>query len=404
MKVLWLCGNPGLFRAKKKSDGGWIGALQFQLLKNYPDVKLINVFSFPQNVGKERKGQVTYYPIYQAKWKKVFSLFSTSLLDDDFIKQVLDIIQEEHPDIIHCWGSELCYGLIAEHTEVPMVLHIQGLLNPYLDAYFPPAYSLFKIFQSMSFDAIRFFRYQLRPYALFKNNAKREKDILRKVRHIAGRTAWDKACSSVLAPQANYVFCSEALRIPIVESPKWEYHKRPRLVVMSIMSAAIYKGIDVILRTAKIIHEIYGDDFEWNVIGINDMRLHEKIMGIDAKEVHVYARGKLSAEEIAEELRRSDVYCHEAYIENSPNSVCEAQYVGVPVVAAMVGGLDTIVECGAGVLVPANDAFRSATTILQLKNNMQYAEGISRKEIEVATRRHSEVEKQLMKIYQDILK
>ncbi len=403
MKILWLCGNPGLFHAKALADGGWIGALQLELLRSYSDMKLINVFAYPQNVGKAKEGQVTYYPVYQKKWKKLFSLFIPSLLDDDFIKQVMGIIEDERPDIIHCWGSELGYGLITKHTEVPIVLHVQGLLNPYMDAYFPPAYSLYKVFKSMSFNAFSFFRHQLRPYILFRSNAKREKEILRNVRHIIGRTAWDRACTSILAPQANYTYCSETLRIHIIDSPKWEYHKRPHLTVLSIMSSAIYKGVDVILRTAKIIHDMYGDDFEWNIIGINDMRLHEKMTAIDAKDVHVYARGRLSAEEIAEELRRSDVYCHEAYIENSPNSVCEAQYIGIPVVAAMVGGLDTIMDNGAGVLVPANDAYRSATSILDLKANMQYAEEISNKEIDAATKRHCGVEKQLIKIYQDIL-
>ena len=105
----------------------------------------------------------------------------------------------------------------------------------------------------------------------------------------------------------------------------------------------------------------------------------------------------------AEKLTLSDVYCHQTYLENSPNSVCEAQYIGVPVVAALVGGMDSLIQDEAGIMVLANDAYRSAYAILRLKREHEYAEKISKKEIEVAELRHKGVEMQLMNIYKEIL-
>lgn len=403
MKVLWLCGNPGLFRAKSLDDGGWIGALQTQLLNVYPDLQLVNVFEYPDNVDVFRQDRVIYYPVYIGKFDRIKSFLSIEYHDRIFLHRVHEIIGAERPDIIQCWGSELGFGLIAKQVSVPVVMHIQGLLNPYFDAFCPPAYSVESLLRALRYNLIVYLRRQWRPYRLFKYNAQREKEILSSMLYVLGRTEWDKECVSILAPQARYYYCSESLRLAVVKCSKWKRHNNNRLVVSSIVSAAIYKGLDVILRTAKLIKEEYGDDFEWNIYGIDDVHLHERLTGIFAKDVNVYPRGRVSAQMIAEKLTLSDVYCHQSYIENSPNSVCEAQYIGVPVVAAMVGGMDTLIQDGAGIMVPANDAYRSAYAILRLKREHGYAEKISKKEIELAELRHKGVEMQLMNIYKEIL-
>ena len=45
----------------------------------------------------------------------------------------------------------------------------------------------------------------------------------------------------------------------------------------------------------------------------------------------------IDSEQVAQELSSSRVYIHPAIIDNSPNSLCEAQIVGCPVIAANVG-------------------------------------------------------------------
>ena len=221
-------------------------------------------------------------------------------------------------------------------------------------------------------------------------------------RYVLGRTEWDKACSSILAPNAEYLYCSESLRPEITNHAKWTYRNDGSLVVMTVMSGAIYKGVDVILRTSSHLKALYGDNFEWNIYGISDLSLHEHITGIKGSEVHVYARGRASGHEIADHLATSDVYCHQAYIENSPNSVCEAQYIGVPIVAAMVGGVDTLLRDGSGMMVPANDAWRTAVEILRLKREEALAKEMSQNEITAATARHHGVDEQVADIYNKV--
>jgi glycosyltransferase involved in cell wall biosynthesis len=402
MKIMWICGNPGLFRAKSLADGGWIGALQ-QELQNIDGVELINVFEYNKPAEVYKEEHVTYYPIYFNLKNKVKRFFSFKSGDCFMNEQILRIIEKEQPDIVQCWGSELGYGLIAPKAKCPIILHIQGLMNPYLDAYFPPGYSTGTLLQASGIHLLTYLQDILRPYLLFRNFAKREKQIFSNMPIVLGRTAWDKECASILAPHARYLFCSEALRPAITSGEKWKPNKRKKLIVSTIMSGAIYKGADVILRTAALLKQHYGNDFEWNIYGVNEISLHEHITRIKAKDVSVFPKGRISANNLATALRESDVYCHLSYIENSPNSVCEAQYIGVPVVAAMTGGVDTLLKDGAGVLVPSNDAYRTAYAILRIKEDNRFAQALSQKEISVAEPRHDNVSKELYSIYHNIV-
>lgn len=403
MKVLWLCANPGRFHCKKSKGEGWVGALQEEILNKHTDLQLVCLFSYNKKLPKEIEGNITYYPIYRSRRNKIKTLFRYSEKNKEYQKKITDIIKDEKPDIIEVWGTELGHGLIVEQTSIPVVVHIQGLLNPILDAYFPPGYNLWSILKAEKFNIWGFYWKYYRIYKLFKYDAIREKRILRSAKYILGRTEWDKTVTHFLAPDAIYFYCAEALRSSFYDSNKWEWKYRKELIVTSVINDATYKGVDVILRTAKLLKELYGNNFRWNVYGINNAIIHERIIGIKASKVNVHCCGRVSAEIIAEKLLDSDVFCHESYIENSPNCVCEAQYLGVPVVSSLAGGTDTIMKDHAGIIVPTNDPYRSAAAIIHLKEDRAFAENISQKEIAVSKHRHSNVLDQVIKIYTDIL-
>ena len=403
MKILWLCGNPGLFHAHGNRGGGWTGSLQMELLKKYPDIELINVFSYSKPLDKERDGNVTYYPIYRNKIDKAVSFFDHYHKDKVFLNKAIKIIREEKPDIIECWGTELGYGLVAKETNIPVAIHIQGFVNPILASYLPSGYSMTTLLRSMKYNFWDFFWKQWRQYKLFALDAKREIEIMRNVKYLLGRTEWDKSVSKVLAPQAKYFYCSESLRPEFVSSRKWEYQNREKLIVTSVINNATYKGADVILKTAKLLKEMIGDDFRWEIYGVENIKIYERANNIKALDVNVRCMGRVTANIIVDKLLNCDVFCHESYIENSPNSVCEAQFLGVPVVAAMVGGVDTLMRDGAGIMVPANDAYRSAVAILNLKRDKELAVNVSSKEIEISCKRHSGIAESLMNTYNQIL-
>lgn len=387
MRVLWLSGNPALYKRKSMIDGGWIGTLQGEIVKR--GLNLAIAFPYDKDDIPSSGDGVRYYPLYVSNWTRKINRFTQKRVDRIYIHKVLRIVDDFKPDIIHCWGSELCLGLIAKYTDIPMVMHIQGIINPIVQAFLPANMSSFSILKNVNFNPLKFYKLYLGSYLNMSYQAKRELDILRHVHYYFGRTDWDRNVTTLLSPGAKYHYCSEALRPPITSAEKWFWHRcRDWIVITTTISAPIYKGADVILKTAKLLKDSGIDNVEWNIYGVSEIKMQERFTGVKAKDVGVHCRGKVDAKVLADCLRSSDVYVHPSYIDNSPNSVCEAQYIGVPVIAANVGGVSTLLADGAGVLVPSNDAYQTAYFIRKVCAEQAFAEQLSNKEMEISKGRH----------------
>ena len=78
----------------------------------------------------------------------------------------------------------------------------------------------------------------------------------------------------------------------------------------------------------------------------------------------------------------------------------------MPVVAQGVGGVPTLLKNGAGVLVPANDAYQTAYFIQKIGTNQAFAEQLSKKEIEISKDRHdvNVIIDSIMNVYHKIVK
>ena len=95
-------------------------------------------------------------------------------------------------------------------------------------------------------------------------------------------------------------------------------------------------------------------------------------------------------DQLQELLLSSDIYVHTAYIDNSPNSVCEAQYLGVPIVATNVGGIPSLVIDGEeGKLVPANSCYNMAYEIISLSHDKARQKKYSSNSRKHAMERHN---------------
>ena len=406
MRILWFSVTPSLFypHSNGHNGGGWIASLE-QIIRQNKEIELGVAFHFPDSTFKYNNEGVAYYPIEQIKVPLRKKLFEKEN-ENNSITRYLEIIEDFKPDIIHIFGSENDFGLICKHTDIPVVIHMQGCLPPYHNALMPVGMKksdfLFKKGLSLSYRFIG-----LRSEKAFRKNAEREIGIMQSCKYFMGRTEWDKSLIDLFNPKATYFHCEEALRDSFIEgTKKWKYTDEKKKIIVSVISRPWYKGCDLILKTAALLKRFTDIDFVWKVYGIPEIKFFESVYGIKAKDVNVRPMGTASKEELVEALCSSSCYVHPSYIDNSPNSVCEAQILGVPIIATNVGGISSIVNNNIdGILFPANAPYTAASLIKKVISERTLAKSLSKQAIAKATKRHNpdNIGKRLFEIYYSII-
>jgi glycosyltransferase involved in cell wall biosynthesis len=226
-----------------------------------------------------------------------------------------------------------------------------------------------------------------------------------------GRTHWDEMMSRLYNPDVTYFHVDEVLRSQFYASEPVPIVEKRVLNVVSTLSSTVYKGIDVLLKTAKQVQQLTSVEIKWMVAGIDssDKLLHhfERKEGINHRSVGIECIGRKTPEELRKLLSDSDVFVHPSYIDNSPNSVCEAQMIGLPVVACDVGGLSTLIKHEeTGLLTPSNGVFELVHYLRRLFNEKELRSRLGASAREAAMQRHDKdtIADSLVGAYRDILR
>ena len=390
MRILWFSVTPSLFHTYSNghNGGGWIASLE-RIVRSVSEIELGIAFNFTDKGFVYEQNGVRYYPISHG------SLETYKKIIDDF-----------EPDLIQIFGSENEFGVICGNTEVPVVIHMQGCLPPYHNALFPIGMSPIDFILQKGLS-LRYRYIGLRSESAFRKNAEKELQTIGNCRYFMGRTDWDRRLIDLFNPSATYFHCEEALRQSFLdEETVWTGNENGTKRVVSVISRPWYKGCDLILKTAKLLTKYTDVDFEWQVYGIPEMRFYEHKYGIEAEKVHIKVMGTASAEELVKALCHSSCYVHSSYIDNSPNSLCEAQILGVPILATHVGGISSLVKDGeSGILFPANDPYTLASLIKQVSQDRKFAETLSKGARTQALLRHDpeRIKQTLIRIYNQII-
>lgn len=413
MRILWFTNTSSCYKrgpANCYNGGGWISSLEIELKKK-ANVELGVCFyaDFVSELKKEEQDGTVYYILPRPK-KSVRYIIETIINKPEVttykheklaIPALVDIVNDFRPDIIQVFGSENIYGLIADHVSVPVVLHIQGILTTCLNAFLPPFVSWpMYIRQDKS---IRNILHRISDRIAWKRNSITEQRMLRTIKHFMGHSIWDERITKLLSPKGHYYFCNEMLRNVFYDST--ERCLSLKAVFVTTISSPFYKGYDLLLKTAQILKGVMVD-FEWLVFGDVNPKFVERVFNVNHQEVNVHLMGVASAEQIKNALLSATAYIHTSYIENASNSVCEAQLLGVPCIAANVGGIPTLIEDGfTGYLVPANDPYQMAFLMKFLAESKDVNVEMGKRAKEVAMKRHDRktIVNRVMDIYEEIL-
>lgn len=404
MKVLWFSPTPSLFNPKSNTHngGGWVASLE-KIVHKEPSIELAVAFEFGSDSNKYVQQNATYYTINNKKGR-----FQTSKSFEEIkLKRCLEIIADYSPDIIQIFGSENYLGRITSRVSIPVVIHIQGSMPPYHNALFPQAMSKWDFVFTKGLS-LRYRFIGWNSDKSFLRNEITEIDTFRKCNFFMGRTEWDHNLVRLYHPEAKYYHVDEALRDSFMSGEStWRFNNaREKQIIVSVISNPWYKGYDLILKTAKLLKEELHLNFEWQVYGFRNPSFFEHKYGIKSSDVNVRVMGTASKEELVSVLCNASCYVHSSYIDNSPNSLCEAQILGVPVFATNVGGISSLVEDGkTGILFPANDPFTLAAKLSSLISNESYMSEMSNSERETALLRHDpdQILQSLLSTYNDII-
>lgn len=396
MKVLWFVQSN--FDPSKEKDGyngaGWISSLRNEIIKKEGIDLALAFFSNESKQGTANG--VRFYsmptPILSSLKKIRFRLKKQYSKEEEALwpkyrAEMLKVLDDFKPDVIQIFGSENKYGLVASVTKIPIVLHIQGIVRPCLNAYLPPFVSKLDYYFKDGLNPIKFLKNVFQLYN-WKMLAYCEKENLKNIRYFLGRTTWDYRIVKLFNPKATYFHCDEILRHSFYDDDL-KRQIPSKLKIVSTISVPLYKGYDLILKAANQLCSL-NIDFEWGVFGNVSPSFIEDKLGIDHENVHVKLFGVASEEVIKEHLLSCTVYVHPSYIDNSPNSVCEAQLCKVPVIANNVGGVNTIIQDGeTGYLVPANDPYQMAFLIKKLFDSPMLNAEMGDNARKVALERHN---------------
>ena len=415
MKILWFTNTPANAVNYLKDEivvGGWMSSLD-SALQQKDNTELHIAFYYGKNINSFKYGNTHYYPIkssFQNKskiQKYLHQLFSSKVIYEEDIKKYLRIIDEVKPDIIHIHGTENPFGLIAKYTNIPIVISLQGIITVYEHKYFSGISAKY-LNKGISLKEKLLGKSYKHKYKNFQKFALREQEILNNADNIIGRTTWDKMVSKILAPNAKYFHNDELLR-PEFYKKIWKLNKgNTTIQLFSIISPAYYKGLENIFQTANLLKNDI--NFEWSIAGLNENSLITRIVKQYTKlhpaKINVKFLGKQNARYIVNEMLRSDLYIHPSHIENSPNSVCEAMLLGIPIIANQAGGIPSLLEnYNEGVLIQDGDPWYLAGTIKELWENYDKAVNFGKNARKRAIKRHNseKIVNDLLNIYNQLV-
>lgn len=349
-KILWLC-NTMLPELYKRFDTysvreGWLIGISNELRKR-KDIEFYYVC--PQNkekrIVKIEKQAVHFYCFY-AKYKNPY------IVEESIRMQLKTVINEVQPDIIHIFGTEMphaaaCIDCVKNKQKI--VISIQGLVSEYAKYYLdgiPYSVYIKAGFCNGKYQTI------FSQYKEFCKQTANEIRAIKNVRHVIGRTDWDKACVNRINSKCKYHYCSETLR-GCFYTKQWKISKMERYSIFVSQGNYPIKGLHNLLAALPAVIKKYPDT-KLYVAG-NDRFLKDgspygkyikSILKKKKLEKHVFFKGLLREEKVCERLLKANVTVMPSNIENSPNSIGEAMLVGTPVIAAFVGGIPSILQHG----------------------------------------------------------
>lgn len=368
MRILWLAPYPHPLDAGAHPVP-WVGALA-DLLKHAPGVELTVLNWTPRLAAPVEEfahdGIRFIYLKTPTVRRDILGLYRRRIA---LVRAYLRAHCRAY-DLLHLHGSELQLPAMTAGLPVPLLLSVQGIVSEY-PRFVPGAFSVLKTLWTLA-------GYYERRY-------------LPTVHHFSCRTHWDKALVRQLSPGCTVYHNWEVIRPAFFQAtgrPAAARAGRPQLVFMG--GTQVMKGFREVLAALDLLRQ--QADVKLVIAGrASAAEVQAAVRQAGLRHIgpaDVECPGVLAADELVQLFSESLCLLHPSLIDNSPNSVCEAQVAGLPVVASAVGGVGSLITEGETGLLCTLAPASIARQALRLLRDAPLRQRIADQALAVARARH----------------
>lgn len=354
MRLLWIINIPlpplcDALGWQKPVIGGWLYS-SLKQLKEKKDIELFVASPYSKgNVLIEREIEGVHYFALPYHYK---SMAKTHKFVREYWKQ---INQKVKPDIVHIHGTEFAHGNDYIHAcgADNVIISIQGLVS-IIASFYLGGLTRKEIWRNVTLRDILRRSTIIGDQTDFIRRGEIEVDSLKFAGNVIGRTEWDHAHVWAINPDIKYFYCGETLRDSFYHH-KWSYdHCKPHSIFVS-QSGYPIKGLHKVLEALPLVIKHYpdtkvyvaGSDITnskpwYRYTGYGKL-IRRKIAELGLSRF-VEFTGALSEELMCKKYLESNLFIISSCIENSPNSLGEAQVLGMPLLATYVGGIPDMMK------------------------------------------------------------
>ena len=383
-KILWLS-NCAFTDDKMQVTGTWLIAMGEALLET-GEVELNNITfgNVKKNTRRDCKG-VSQWIIPHEKTNK------KGLLSHKTINFIKKIEAEIHPDLIHIWGTEGSWGMLAARKilKTPVILDMQGILYAIAKVYYG-GLTFKELLQCIGLKEIllpiRFLYFSKRA---FDKKGVQERYVIQNIPFISVQSEWVRTHVEFENPTCKTFETGIILRNEFYDVPPWTIKENQNPIIFTSSSGSVpYKGLHVLFRAIAVLKKKF-PTIQLRIAGsIQKSRYRYIRDGYSAwllKEAErldilnsIVWLGALNADEIIDQLHSSSMVVIPSYIETYCLALAEAMIVGVPTVVSYAGAMPELAQHNeSSLFFPVGDYMSCSAQIEKLLNNMVLAEKLS---------------------------
>ena len=400
MKILWIVNTifPDVCIAKGlpvTAIGGWMYS-SAKALSQREGVELTVV-------ATHQSAETEFHEIDNIKYYLIPSdnniTYNSSL--EKYWKNIFEI---ESPEVVHIHGTEFSHGLaaMAVFDTEKFLISMQGLVSVYT-RYFLAGLVKRDIKNNITLrDLIKGNLYK--DQRKFRSKGDLEREYILKTAHVMGRTSWDYAHVKSLNPDVQYHFCNEMLRSNFYTAAKWDYNTKKKYHIFLSQAGYPIKGLHKVLEAMALLKQEFPqmelriggiDIVKTGVSLVEKLRISgygkyiQKLILRTGLEKNINFLGMMTEDQMITEYQNAHIFICPSSIENSPNSLGEAQIIGTPVIASYVGGIpDMVNHNSSGLLYRFSEIEMLAMYIGEIFRSEEKALYLSKNGIAAAEDRH----------------